>query len=128
MVLAATPRPSSNTSGSASAPKKPGAGLKPDYSVKHKVKDAEGYTSLTGLFFKPFRNGSKAWSGKDKNSGVTYTMTHDRENQLVLKCRSGEEKLALICVLKEVTKNGNTFHVGEAEDGSSYFVFKQDRK
>lgn len=102
--------------------------MKPDYSVKHKIKDAEAYNALTGLFFKPFRNGSKAWSGKDKSSGVTYTMTHDRENNLVLKCRSGEEKLVLICNLKEVTKNGNTFHVGEAEDGSSYFVFKQDRK
>ena len=126
MVLArpASTAPTSSPSSSA----KPGAGMKPDYSVKHKIKDAEGYTALTGLFFKPFRNGSKAWSGKDKNSGVTYTMTHDRENNLVLKCRSGEEKLVLICNLKEVTKNDNTFHVGEAEDGSSYFVFKQDRK
>ena len=126
MVLAQRPASTgSNASGSAA---KKGIGMKPDYSVKHKVKDAETYTALTGLFFKPFRNGSKAWSGKDKNSGVTYTMTHDRENQLVLKCRSGEEKLALICILKEVTKNGNTFHVGEAEDGSSYYVFRSDRK
>lgn len=125
MVLA---RPASTAPTSSSSSAKPGAGMKPDYSVKHKIKDAEAYTALTGLFFKPFRNGSKAWSGKDKNSGVTYTMTHDRENNLVLKCRSGEEKLVLICNLKEVTKNGNTFHVGEAEDGSSYFIFKQDRK
>lgn len=102
--------------------------MKPDYSLKHKEKGAEAYNALTGLFFKPFRNGSKAWSGKDKNSGVTYTLTHDRENNLVLKCRTGQEKLVLICALKEVSKNGNTFHVGEAEDGSSYFIFRQDRK
>jgi hypothetical protein len=121
MVLA---KPASASSSSI----KPGAGLRPDYSVKHKVKDAESYTALTGLFFKPFRNGSKAWSGKDKNSGVTYTMTHDREDNLVLKCRTGQEKLALICSLKEVTKNDNTFYVGEAEDGSSYYVFRSDRK
>jgi hypothetical protein len=81
MVLAQRPAASAQSSAS---PKK-GGGIKPDYSVKHKVKDAESYTALTGLFFKPFRNGSKAWSGKDKNSGVTYTMTHDRENNLVLK-------------------------------------------
>jgi hypothetical protein len=126
MVLAQ--RSPASTGSTASGSAKKGAGMKPDYSVKHKVKDAESYTALTGLFFKPFRNGSKAWSGKDKNSGVTYTMTHDRENQLVLKCRSGEEKLALICILKEVTKNDNTFYVGEAEDGSSYYVFRSDRK
>lgn len=124
MVLA---RPASTVPNNTSSVK-PGAGMKPDYSLKHKEKDAEGYNALTGLFFKPFRNGSKAWSGKDKNSGVTYTLTHDRENNLVLKCRTGQEKLVLICALKEVTKNGNTFHVGEAEDGSSYFIFKQDRK
>lgn len=125
MVLAAKPVSSASAKPASS---KPGAGLRPDYSVKHKEKGAETYNSLTGLFFKPFRNGSKAWSGKDKNSGVTYTMTHDRENNLVLKCRTGQEKLVLICTLKEVTKNDNTFHVGEAEDGSSYYIFKADRK
>jgi hypothetical protein len=120
MVLA---KPSAPASASGSARK---SGNKPDYSVKLRIKDSKEYQALTGLFFKPFRNGSKAWSGKDKNTGITYSMTTDRENNLVLKCRQGEQSLQLICALKEVTKDGKTFHVGESEDGNSYFVFRRD--
>lgn len=119
MVLAKPSAPASSSSS-----RKPGN--KPDYSVKLRVKDSKEYQALTGLFFKPFRNGSKAWSGKDKNTGITYSMTTDRENNLVLKCRQGEQSLQLICSLKEVTKDGKTFHVGESEDGNSYFVFRRD--
>lgn len=93
--------------------------LRPKYLLKFKASKEDPGTILTGLFEKVFSDGTKSFSGKNRDTGAKYGLffneaKKDKPAEVVVKVKATEEsKWELVSTVSEKKGNYGPYFVGD---------------